>query len=575
MSPSILSIQDGHNASIATYVDGVINFSLSEERPTRVKNYYGFPWVSIDNSLKANQLSSVNDYDHIVFYRNSVIDLFLFRLSELRTDNLYTKMSLSVLHLFASNLPDIAAIIDKFLPKSLIKNYYAKKLCVDASKIILYDHHLCHAYASLCFHQLPDKELVFTLDAEGDLTAGSVCIKNSLSSLAKVQTIKKRSSIGHMYLKTTRFLGMKPNQHEFKVMGLAPYAKDNNPQFVQLSKKLLGLFSTPSFDKGFTSRINMSGFQFERWMSKNFKYMRFDNISAALQYSVENLILTWISSWIEKTGITKVRLSGGVFMNVKLNQKVHELKDIQQVVVCPSSGDETTVLGAIYATCLHNSYPVPLVNDLYLGNSFSDNEIEKSLVVSQYSSPISYKYHHNIQDVISTLLIEKKIIARFSGREEFGARALGNRSILCHPSDPSIINVINEMIKDRDFWMPFTPSILEEYVNDYIINPLSSYSPYMSSTFMTRDLATHHFAAAIHPADKTMRCQMVRESWNPDYHLIISNFYNSTGIPGLLNTSFNLHGEPNVHYPIDALKTLCLSKLDFLAIGNFLVWRKS
>ena len=124
-----------------------------------------------------------------------------------------------------------------------------------------------------------------------------------------------------MYLKTTKYLGMKPNQHEFKVMGLAPYAKHHNAQLVDLTKKFLALFSSSSFDNGIVSRINLSGLQFEKWMSNNFKYIRFDNIAAALQNSVEVLVLGWISSWITNTGISKVRLSGGVFMNVKLNQK--------------------------------------------------------------------------------------------------------------------------------------------------------------------------------------------------------------------------------------------------------------
>ena len=209
--------------------------------------------------------------------------------------------------------------------------------------------------------------------------------------------------------------------------------------------------TSSSSNNGIVSRLNLSGSQFERWMCNNFKYMRFDNISAALQHSVEVLVLNWITSWIKRTGISRVRLSGGVFMNVKLNQKVQDLSGVNQVTVCPSSGDETTVLGAIYATCLRFSYPTPSVKDLYLGKSFSRDEIEQSLLESEYSNQISYEYYDDIEAVLSSLLIDKKIVARFYGREEFGARALGNRSILCHPSNSDIIDVINQMIKDRDF----------------------------------------------------------------------------------------------------------------------------
>ena len=135
------------------------------------------------------------------------------------------------------------------------------------------------------------------------------------------------------------------------------------------------------------------------------------------------------------------------------------------------------------------------------------------------------------------------------------------------------IDKINQMIKDRDFWMPFTPSILEKDVDKYINNPVNMFSPYMAISFSTKSNALEQFSAAIHPADKTMRVQMVRKEWNPTYHKLIELFKNQTDIPGILNTSLNLHGEPNVHFPKDALKTLVRSRLDYLAIGDFLVKR--
>ena len=180
----------------------------------------------------------------------------------------------------------------------------------------------------------------------------------------------------------------------------------------------------------------------------------------------------------------------------------------------------------------------------------------------------------DIENYVATLLAEGEIVARFYGREEFGARALGNRSILAHPKFNKTIEHINKIIKDRDFWMPFTPSVLEEESDNVILNPKKIYSPYMAITFDTTNLASINFSAAIHPYDKTMRIQMVRKDWNPEYHKLIKSFFDKTGIPGILNTSFNLHGEPNVHFPEDAINTLLKSGLNFLAIGNYIIEKK-
>jgi carbamoyltransferase len=180
----------------------------------------------------------------------------------------------------------------------------------------------------------------------------------------------------------------------------------------------------------------------------------------------------------------------------------------------------------------------------------------------------------NINLTIAKLLAENKIVARCSGRMEFGARALGNRSILANPSDFTNLNTINEAIKCCDFWMPFTPSILEEEMPRYIQNHDRIFAPYMCITFDSTPEARRDLRAALHPKDFTVRPQCVIKAWNPDYHEIISEFKRLTGIGGVLNTSFNLHGEPNVCSPADAIHTLDNSGLNYLAMGSYLLSKR-
>jgi carbamoyltransferase len=175
---------------------------------------------------------------------------------------------------------------------------------------------------------------------------------------------------------------------------------------------------------------------------------------------------------------------------------------------------------------------------------------------------------------VARLLADDEIVARCSGREEWGARALGNRSIMCNPSKFNNIERLNAKIKCRDFWMPFTPSIRAEDLPAYIDNPKNIFAPYMAITFDTTQLARQHFAAAVHPRDYTMRPQEVHADWNPEYHAILSAFKQKTGIGGVLNTSFNLHGEPNVSTPEDAIRTVRNSGLDFVLIGRRLFQKK-
>ena len=285
---------------------------------------------------------------------------------------------------------------------------------------------------------------------------------------------------------------------------------------------------------------------------------------------------------IRKTGIHKIALGGGVFMNVKANLFISNLKEVEDMFVFPSCGDESLAIGAAYqlyaGKCkeLNKKVNIPPLKDIYFGQEFSQEEIEERLNQEGITDGSDFKveYYDEIEDVIADLLANNEIVANFQGRMEWGARALGNRSILANASDWGNVKKINMMIKSRDFWMPFAPSILDIYENVYVENHKRIKAPYMIMAFETKPEKVNHLIAAVHPYDLTARPQIVEEDWNPRYYKILTRFRENTGYGGLLNTSFNLHGDPICCTPQDAIYTFKNSGIRYLAIGNFLVQKR-
>ena len=307
------------------------------------------------------------------------------------------------------------------------------------------------------------------------------------------------------------------------------------------------------------------------------KYQRFDNIAGAIQSLTEDLILKWIKYWIMKTGVRNISLSGGVFMNVKACQRIVDANIADNIYVMPSAADESTSIGAAFYGAIQNDSKIEVqpIKDLYLGKEYLEEEIVSELDASCVSERYEISQPDNINCTVAKLLSEDKVVARYAGRMEFGARALGNRSILANPRSFETIELINSSIKSRDFWMPFTPSVLDVDMDRYIVDHKKIFAPYMCVTFNTTELAQQHLKAAIHPRDKTARPQCVLRSWNPGYYELIEEFKKITGIGAVLNTSFNLHGEPNVCSPRDAIHTMDNSELKYLAMGSFLIVKKT
>jgi len=566
-----LGIHDGHTATATIVKDGKILASISEERIIRQKEWRGFPVESIKRCMeiakidphKIDGVGIVGLAEHSLTRQFNVQSLnkILFNFSTFILPKRFLRSAKWVS--FAQWLSFKSR--NKKLHKRLLSELEINL------KPEYFEHHSMHA--ATAHLQCPwgkEKNLVITNDGSGDGVTATVNIgcENKIDRLA---TISQYNSMGYFYTAVTKFLGMKPISHEYKVMGLAAYAKK------EYGLKTYGLIKdwfrvNKNKPLEFENKSGYWGWQFLDAFNKIFSAKhRFDNIAWAAQNLIEEVQTEWIKSIIKETGLKNVVLSGGVFMNVKANHKILSIDEIENLFIFPSGGDESLSMGAALQTMINLGFEETMpLGPIYFGDEFGNNDIEKELI--KWEDKINYHKPDDINDFVGKMLNEGDIIARYFGRMEWGARALGNRSIIADGRKPNVIQKINEAIKNRDFWMPFAPSILFERIHDYFENSQKFYGPYMVMAFPSKQLAVQHFKGALHPYDYTGRPQMVKEDWNPEYYKVLKSFEKeSGGVGGVLNTSFNIHGEAIVRTPFDALDTFLNSGLDGLAIGDYYV----
>lgn len=601
----ILGINGSVRASAALLKNGEIVAAALEERFTRIKNQAGFPKNAIAYCLKeaginSKELSSI----WISFLHNPTLfveekdykDDLLFSLFS-KVKPYFTGTATNLIYRFPK-LHKIYELRKSTFLWTLLKNqqlrYLALRLKVSEKIINLLDHHYAHGFAAYYSNlpagrQVPSlpstPSLIITLDGGGDKVCSRIFIVQS-DNWKQVASTPNEYSIGWLYWYVTEYLGMKPDEDEYKVMGLAPYAHPHE------ADKVFQLLKSMMWVEGLSVKSSIPRVVYPSFLKKNLAKFRFDAIAGGIQRLTEELICELIQNAIKKTNIHSLVVGGGVFMNVKANMKIAQLKGVKNLWVCPSSTDDSTALGAAYfgykqycSTHKISFNPKPL-KDLYLGPSYPIRHAELvSASLNQIPKPAESEARHRrrVRDnitlhklrnsviEIAKLLAAGHIVARFSGRMEFGARALGSRSILADPRNITVIKIINDMIKMRDFWMPFTPTILWEAASKYLINPKHINSPYMMLAFETTKRAQTDIPATLHPYDQTCRPQILKKEDNPGFYEIIKEFEKLTGIPAVLNTSFNLHGEPIVCTPEDALDTFLKSGLEYLVIEDYLI----
>jgi carbamoyltransferase len=567
---AILGISDSHDASAALLLpDGTLR-ALQEERPRRVKNFSGLPeqaiaWLLAEAGLRPRDVTEVAIAN---------LDPFTPTDRAARLRGFAENATLAGrLRIAARETPMGTWVMNR---RRAARVRSLESLGFAPEQLRNYDHHLCHA-ATAYFGDAPgaDPVLVVTCDGAGDGLCATVSIGRD-GVLERRFSVPWANSFGLVYAVVTYMSGMVPNEHEYKLMGMAPYASP--PLAERVRDKLLDLFvwdasGAPVWARkpGMPHMLNI-----QPVLEKLFRLERFDAIMGGVQLFAEAMLCEFIRRAIATTGIRRVAASGGVFMNVKANKAILEMPEVERLFIFPSCGDETNSIGAAYLAraARDGAASVPAIASLYLGPEWSEAEIHAALEPFAAQGAITVERPESINAAVLDCLMAGEVVARFAGREEFGARSLGNRAILADPRNPGIIQVINDLVKSRDFWMPFAASILEECADEYLLNPKRIAAPYMILSFDTTPLGAAQIRAGIHPYDRTCRPQVVSRTANPDYWDLIEGFRQRSGLGALLNTSLNLHGLPLVHRPVDALEVLMKSGLTRLAIGPYLVTRR-
>lgn len=559
----ILGIHLGHDSSAALVIDGKIIADVQEERFNRVKHSSDIPIQSILYCMEEAGIEDINEFDKI--------------------SSSWSHTSKKVAGLF-----DIPIVTGKGIKNFIIhlgRTYfgadyskppiYFKSLSLkDPEKFVNNEHHKMHAASAHFTRKKSDKCLIFTVDGAGENVSTAVWLAegNEIKPLSKLDG--HTAGLGWAYGIVTEGLHWVHGDGEGKTMGLAPYGDpeickgvldDLFPEFdgIKLVKK-----SNIGQGNSFMLRgSNQFHFKKSREIESLVEKYGRENLAAEVQRKLEEVLIKYIKAWCKKTGIKKVAAAGGVFLNVKLNQRIWENrgKEIEDYWVYPNPADSGLAAGA----ALHEYYKYHTFEGidfkhLYLGPEYNNDEIEKVLEISK----VKYKKVEDAPGIAAKMLADNKIIAWYQGRMESGPRALGNRSILMSPLRQENKDIINAQVKFREGFRPFCPSLLHEKADIYLKGDREEL--FMITSFDVQDNKRSKVPAVVHE-DGTLRPQLVRKDLNRKYWELISEFGKLTGEYILLNTSFNVMGEPIINTPSEAIRGFYSSGLDAIFIGDFLI----
>jgi len=556
-----LGINDGHNAGAALVRNGDVAAAIQEERLVNEKNYSGVPRRAIHEVFRISGVQP-GDVDVVAIVSlNRVyaplkelpwkVRLFEW-ISPYVASHWWSRFYVGLLGR-RRRMGELRAVL--------------RELNMAGKELIIVEHHQAHAATAFYPRPWGEPTLVLTADGAGDGLSSTVSVGEGYG-MDRIASSTYYDSVGNgYYSEITAYLGMKRWEHEFKVMGLAPYGRADH--CLDAIRSLIRI--NPRKPLEFENTSGKCGTQVQKVLRRLLTGQRFDNIAAACQLHFEELMVQWVQNAIAATGLHRVACAGGLFLNVKANKCLRELPEVEDIFFYPACDDGGTPVGAAleayYRFCERDGRKpnrVPL-GQVYYGTAYSDEEIESALARKDYRGPVERV--DQIDEELGELVAKGKIIARFAGGTEWGPRALGNRTILADPRNLRVVKRLNAAIKQRDFWMPFAPSILEERMDDYLVDARPA--RYMIEAFDTTDRASE-LSAALHTQDLTARPQTLN-AWNPGYRRVLETFQQETGVGGVLNTSFNLHGYPIVGTPDLAMWTFENSALDALALGNYLL----
>ena len=579
-----------HDASAALISDGQLIAAAEEERFTRIKHDYSYPTNAIEFCLKKASIDA-SDIDYVVFFEKPFTK--------------FERLLKTAIQGFPRTYWMFAQSMRTWLfDKLWIKGLIADHLKIDPKNIMFSEHHISHAASA--YYCSPFKEsAILTFDGVGEWATTTIG-KGKGGKLEIEDEIHFPHSLGLLYSAFTAFLGFEVNEGEYKVMGMAPYGKpkyvnevykiirineDNSFWLDQkylsfhystkksFTKKMIQLFGEPRdanipfFTKssGYPSYFGDKPSNFEELSVYNQHYA---DIAASIQIVAEEMILELATEACRRSGSNNLCLAGGVALNSVANGRILRETPVENLYIQPAAGDGGCALGAalyLWHDGLGNSENRFVMDHAYWGEEYNDDQISKAIDSSEFNS----QYINNEDDLLDMTvdrLTSGKVIGRFNGRFEWGPRSLGNRSILADPRSNEMKDLVNTKIKFREPFRPFAPSALAEITESYFELPNATDN--MAARFMLLVTNVHEDKQDLIPAVShmgTARVQTVYKETNSSYYNLIERFGQSTGVPILLNTSFNVRGEPIVSSPNDALNTFRNSGIDTLVIGNHIV----
>ncbi len=591
------------DSTVTIVEDGVITYAAAEERFTRVKLQDGFPWRALEDALertgtKAEEIDKVVypfltfDEETRLFERNLAKERQFLTETETGATSEDIEKARARVPAHRDPVPGLAdpnERQEKGLLKTMAYRVLANEGVVSRNvakrsserwgreaskfhfqwqqqleaglgevglgdKLKRVEHHFSHA-SNAFYTSGFDQALVVTLDGYGSGLAGSINIGRD-GKIERVHGLEYPHSLGTFYETVTSALGFTPSRHEGKIVGLAAYG---DPEVLGDLLRRRFVISNGGFRIVETNNV-----YFARLLASQFPKI---DVAAAYQRVLEEVAVAYVKQYVQKTGLKNLVLSGGVVANVKLNQRLREIDGIEGIFVHPNMGDGGCGTGAALAEFAGSVATRQPINDVYFGPDYTETEIVDALKRAQ----LPFTHYQPIEPKIAMLLAAGKVVARFDGRMEYGPRALGHRSILYHAKEPAVNQWLNQRLGRTEF-MPFAPATLYEHRDaNYIGMKGAEYTAqFMTLTFDCTESMKRDCPAAVH-IDGTARPQLVSAEGSPGFHRILTEYYKLTGVPSVINTSFNMHEEPIVCSPDDAVRAFLQGNLDYLAIGNFLV----
>jgi len=552
-----------HDSAACLIQEGKIIACAQEERFSRIKHDFSFPIRAINYCLKEGKIS-VNDLDFIGFYEKPFLKL--------------ERILTSYLVNFPRSYPAFLKALPFWLKEKIWIPHRIKRELNYAKEVLIIEHHLSHAASS--FLSSPFKQAaILTVDGVGEWAVAAYGIGTD-NQIEILKEQKFPHSLGLLYNAFTYYLGFQVNSDEYKVMGLAPYGQ---PVYYDLIlKELVSLKEDGSF------QVNLNYFPYDYGLaminrkfealfglpSRNSKEpltQKHKDIAASIQKVTEEIMLKMAQHLHKETILPNLCLAGGVTLNCVANGKILRESGFKNLFIQPAAGDAGGAVGV--AAYIHYSLLNHPRNFIWehanWGPEFTDEEIQSFL--ESKGLPFRRIQTSELPALAAKLLAQRKVLGWFQGRMEFGPRALGNRSILADPREPDIKNLVNKKIKFREEFRPFAPAVLEERVADYF--EIDCPSPYMLLVAQIREDKKSQIPSVTH-VDGSARIQTVSHKQNPLFYALLKEFEKLTGCPVLLNTSFNLKGEPIVCTPQDAYQTFIRSGLDYLIMGNYILDKK-